>query len=297
MNNKICALIITYNEELHIARCLRSLDQIASKVYIVDSYSNDSTIKIISKFRNVEWVQNKFINHAQQYNFGLTHFDIKEDWVIRIDADEYLDEELRNSLIAFNPKVEVNAVYFNRYITFMGKLLRWGGMSSYWMLRMWRTGLGECENKWMDEHILVRDEKPIRLTGKLIDENLNSLSWWSVKHVNYSTREAIEILLNSTPDQINRSKVRNIKRVIRQELLKRCYNKFPLFSRPFLYFIHRFVFRFGFLDGIPGVIWCFLQGFWYRFLVDSKVYEIKKYADTHGVSLKSSIFILYDIRV
>lgn len=281
MKSKISFLILTYNESKHIKRCIDSILPVADKIYVMDSHSTDNTLDILSKYEMVEIKQNKFINYSMQFNYALDTFDINADWIVRIDADEYIDKELtsflRNNLNDI-PK-NVSGIYFNRYMTFMGKLLCHGGMSSYWMLRMWRTGFGRCESTWMDEHIILSGGDTIKANGKLIDDNLNNLSWWSHKHVDYSTREAIDILSresDASSHQLNGKWLGSKSE--RTRFYKKIYNKTPLFVRPFFYFFYRYFIMLGFLDGAQGFLWCILQGFWYRFMVDAKVYEIKKTA-------------------
>lgn len=288
----ITAIILTYNEEKHIKRCIESLIPFVDKICILDSFSTDKTLEIASKYQNVEFKKNKFLNYSIQFNTALDVFDIKSDWVLRIDADEIIDYQcsswLKRELA--NIQLSVNGIYLNRYMTFLGKTMTYGGMSSYWALRIWRNGYGRCEQRWMDEHILLSSGDTINASGKLIDDNLNNLSWWSHKHVDYSTREAIDILLKESIDnkpQIKADFFGSSSERIRY--LKSIYNTIPLFVRPFFYFIYRYVFKAGFLDGKEGFLWCLLQGFWYRMLVDAKVFEIKKIAKKENKTISSIV--------
>lgn len=278
----ITAIILTYNEEKHIVRCIESLQRSVKKICIMDSFSTDNTLALALQFPNVEVLQNKFVNHAEQFNFALDTFDIKTEWIIRIDADEYIDNALSDylSLDLYKVPHYVTGISLNRYIIFMGKLLKYGGMSRYWMLRLWRNGKGRCEQRWMDEHIVLIEGETIKARGKLVDENLNTLSWWAHKHVDYSTREAIDILINENivdTDKCIRASIWG-SAPERTRFFKSLYNKMPIFTRPFFYFIYRYFFLFGFLDGKQGFLWNLLQGFWYRTMVDAKVYEIKSLA-------------------
>lgn len=283
----ISAVILTYNEEVHIRRCIDSLLPIVDNIYVLDSYSTDATINILSEYEKVKVSQNRFLNYATQFNQALDFFDIESTWIIRIDADEYLDLNCRESLIYLSKNLpdNVNGIYLNRYMTFLGKLLIHGNMSSYWALRVWRNGYGRCEQRWMDEHILLSSGNTVNADGKLVDDNLNTLSWWSHKHVDYSTREAIDILLkekvsnNTLKGKFFGSSSERIR------FLKDFYNETPLFFRPLFYFIYRYFIKMGFRDGKEGFLWCIFQGFWYRMLVDSKVFEIKKVAKLENKSI------------
>lgn len=283
----ISVVILTYNEEIHIRRCIESLLPIVSHIYVLDSYSSDKTLEIISEYQMVEFKQHKFINYATQFNTALDIFDIQSDWIMRIDADEYIDSEcssfLRDNISTLSN--DINGIYLNRYMTFLGRLMVHGGMNSYWMLRIWRNGYGRCEQRWMDEHILLSSGNTVKAAGKLVDDNLNTLSWWSHKHVDYSTREAIDILLKEkdSSKQLKADFFGSKSEKIR--FLKNSYNKLPLFIRPFFYFIYRYFIKMGFRDGKEGFLWCIFQGFWYRMMVDAKVFEIKKFAKLENKSI------------
>lgn len=286
----ISAVILTYNEEKHIKRCIESISHVVEKIYVLDSFSSDKTLDILSEFDNVTVKQNKFINHATQFNHALNVFDISSEWVMRIDADEFIDLDLKSWLstrLMGLPK-NICGVNVNRHMTFMSNPLVYGGMSAYWMLRIWRNGYGHCEQRWMDEHMVLSSGLTVKANGKLIDDNLNTLSWWAHKHVDYSTREAIDILISEKTTDAHVDTVRKLKGL---------YNKVPLFIRPFLYFLYRYFFRLGFMDGKIGFLWCFLQGFWYRMMVDAKVFEIKSEAQKHNKSIKDVIKDKYGYEV
>ncbi|HGS4779803.1 TPA: glycosyltransferase family 2 protein [Vibrio cholerae] len=283
----ISAIILTYNEEKHIRRCIESLRPFVDQVYIMDSYSTDNTLDILGEYHFIQIKQQKFVNHATQFNTALRVFNITTDWVIRIDADEYIDKKLANWISSNLGSLDsaTTGVYVNRYMTFMGRLLEYGGMSSYWMLRIWRNGVGQCEQRWMDEHIVLSHGNTAKAEGRLIDDNLNTLSWWSHKHVDYSTREAIDVLLKDKSDYSQIKPSFFGVKAERTRYLKQKYNRLPLFIRPFFYFIHRYFFQLGLRDGKEGFLWCILQGFWYRTMVDAKVYELKKTAINEQKSL------------
>ena len=192
----LTAIVLTYNEELHLERCLNSLQSICSDIIIVDSFSTDNTNVIAAKF-NAKLFQNKWINYATQFNWGIENTNITTDWVIRVDADEYLDEELQDNLLKAlsSFKKEIVGVRIKRLMYFFDKPLKRGGMYPIWHLKIWRTGTVICEQRWMDERmVLLEDGEITSLEGDLIDDNLNKISWWSQKHNNYATREAIDIL-------------------------------------------------------------------------------------------------------
>lgn len=283
MRSSLSVIILSYNEEIHIERCLNSIKDIAQDIYLVDSYSNDNTIKIAKKV-GAKVIQNKWPgNHSKQFNWALESLDIKTNWVMRLDADEFIEPGLANEITTeLSITSDIKGFYLKRGHIFLGKKIRYGGNYPLNLLRIWKNGFGKCEDILMDEHILIdKGCKTKILKGKFWDHNLNNISTWTEKHNSYSTKEAIMQIQNSHFRKTSNSN-KNFKRLIKYEF----YEKLPKSFRAFLYFIYRYVFRFGFLDGYRGLIWNFLQAFWYRFLVDVKVYEIQKKANDNNLSIK-----------
>jgi len=298
---KVVFLVLTYNEEKHIERCISSIKGANAKILIVDSFSNDSTVEIAKKNKNVEILQNNWSTHANQINWALTHIDSDTDWVIRIDADEIMSDELifeiTNSLQ--NLSKEIKGVYLKRSIMFKGRLLKFGGIAKIPVLRIFRYGFGKCENRRTDEHIVINGSTT-SFKGDLIDNNLNSLSYWISKHNKYSSNEAIEFIL----DQHNQNRSKDFgmfslsmgphsKRWIKEKV----YNRLPISLRAFMYFIYRYIFLLGFLDGRKGFLFHFLQGFWYRFIVDQKIKELDDYMKSNNVDISSAALQCFNIDV
>lgn len=297
----VCAIILTKNEAHHLPRCIASLEGIVDSTLIVDCGSNDETLNIAIKL-GARVVSNPWLNYASQFNFGVSQVDSATQWVIRIDADEYLSRKLRKSLVAFMSEKklsEINGAYFPRRMAFMGREIRYGGVFPAYMLRLFRVGKGQIENRWMDEHIKVEGATVV-LEGELIDDNLNSLSWWTDKHNQYASREAVDLLnlefAFMKHDSVASAAVgtqAGLKRWVKEKI----YARLPTGFRALAYFLYRYVVRLGFLDGKEGTMFHFLQGFWYRYLVDCKVYEVKKYMSTHQCDVKLAIEKVLDIRV
>ncbi|WP_286856754.1 MULTISPECIES: glycosyltransferase family 2 protein [Sphingobacterium] len=275
----LTVIVLTYNEHLHIERCLKSLQAINADVFVIDSFSSDNTRDIAFKY-GASFFQNPWSNHANQINWALDNCSIKTDWVMRVDADEYLSTELINSInndlkyVAEN----VSGIRIKRLMYFMGKPLKYGGMYPIWHLKIWKNGKARCEQRWMDERMIISEGVTVELNGDLIDNNLNNLTWWTAKHNGYATREAIDILdkiygFTGVLEQ-NANLFGNSEQ--RRRWIKLKYLKMPLFIRPFLFFVIRYFLQLGFLEGKRGFIWSVLQCFWYRFLVDAKVNEALK---------------------
>lgn len=287
--NKVSVLILTYNEEKHIKRCLESLLKFTNNIFVVDSFSSDLTVEIAESM-GAKVYQNKWINYAKQFQWGLDNCPINTKWVMRMDADEYvlldLAIEITEKLDSINE--DVSGIYVKRRMHFKGKWIKYGSKYPEWLLRVWKYEEGYIEERWMDEHIVLKKGKTIHFKHDLVDDNLNDLSWWIQKHNNYATREAIDILnINYNFQKSNQIKSSLFgKQEQSKRQLKKFYARMPLFTRPFIYFVWRYFFKFGFLDGTRGLIWHFLQGFWYRFLVDAKIYEIKKKSRDIGFSIE-----------
>ncbi len=289
----LTAIILTYNEEKHIKRCILSLKNIAKKIVIVDSYSKDKTLEIAKKY-NVKIYKNKFLHQSQQVNWALSNIKFKTKWMLRIDADEYLTNDLKKNLIKSFNKINKNisGIIINRKVKFLDKEINYGGTSPHKSLRIWKTGLGKCENVFMDEQIIVKG-KIINIDGFLIDENLNSLSWWIEKHKKYAVREAINYFSEKSNLQKYR-KITNNKAMIKKYLKQNVYYKLPIFIRPIILFFYKFFLKLGFLTGWQGLLYCILQTLWYRFLVDVNILKIKKLIKNKKIHLNEIKNIKYN---
>lgn len=293
MNKKISlsVIILTYNEEQHIQRCIASVKDIATEIFIIDSFSTDGTTDVAKKNEAIIYQNKWHNNHSKQVNWAIENCDIETKWVMRLDADEVISEELANELrIELTEGSDIKGYILNRGHIFLGRKMLHGGNYPTRLMRVWEHGFAYCEDKLMDEHIVFNgDYKSKQLNGSFWDYNLNNLTWWTEKHNGYSVKEAVMQLrqkysLDSTVNH-NTNKQSKIKRFLKHSI----YEKFPKALRSFFYFIYRYIFRMGFLDGYEGFVWNFLQGFWYRFLVDAKVHEIEKKAQEEKVSVKEII--------
>lgn len=274
----LSAIILTFNEEVHIQRCIQSVFQMTKRVFLVDSFSTDRTVEY-ARTLGVEIYQHKFKNHADQFAWALENLPIETDWVMRIDADEIvspaLAEEIRTELSLNCPAT--HGYLFYRLVCFQGKKIRYGGMS-HWVLRLWRKGSAKIESRWMDEHMVLEHGNAKYLNGDFIDDNLNNMTWWTNKHNNYATREAIDLLnikYKFLPVSSNNDDLTFQARHVRW-LKENLYMHLPLGLRAFLFFCYRMIFRLGILDGTHGFVFHCLQGFWYRFLVDVKIWEVER---------------------
>lgn len=279
MKLDITVIILTYNEELHIRRCLENVCPIAKKVYVIDSPSTDNTVAICKEFPEVEVVVHKYPgNQAEQFNWALDNVKIDTEWVLRLDADEYLLPELVNELYSRVPSLpaSVTGVEFKRRHIFMGKWVK-RGIYPVIMMRMFRTGMGRYDARLMDEHIALKEGRPMVFDNDFCDHSLIDVSDYCRKHINYAEREACEVLDEefALSSHIDTSLTLG-EQAQEKHQKKGTYNKLPLFWRSFAYFFYRYFFKGAFFDGKEGFLFAFLQGWWYRTLVDAKVFECKK---------------------
>jgi glycosyltransferase involved in cell wall biosynthesis len=280
----VTAIILTYNEERHIARCIESLSGAVARVVVIDSGSTDHTEEIARSF-GADFLSNPWKNHATQFQWGLDNAGINTEWTMRIDADEYLEPELRDNIRRFcQMPGDANAAYFRRKMVFLGRPITHGLIYPAMILRLWRTGLGRMEQRWMDEHVIVEAPVTARLDGDLVDENLNDLGWWTAKHVGYATREVYEIVANHERECRTSTARALAGEARRKRFLKdNVYVRLPSALRSTLYFFYRYFLGLGFLDGKAGFYFHFLQAYWYRTLVDAKLYELERRAAELGL--------------
>lgn len=277
--NLVTTVILTHNEELHLARALASARLYSDRIVVVDSGSSDGTARI-AREGGADFLHNDWVNHARQFNWALEHAGITTPWVLRLDADEIIGEDLAGRILSDLPAMpaDVSGITFDRRHIFLGRWVRHGGRYPLRLLRLWRRGMGQVEDRWMDEHVVLSGGRTVHMAGRFEDANLKDITFFTAKHNDYATREALEVLIarHHLPigrhDQVEQTMSRQaaIKRMVKE----RIYNRLPFGIGPLGYFLYRYTVQLGFLDGRSGLIYHFLQGFWYRFLVNAKVVEL-----------------------
>ena len=269
----LTTIILTYNEEKNIANAINSVKEISKRIVVVDSYSNDKTVEI-AKSLGAEIYQNKWINYSKQFQFALTHTNINTQWIFRLDADEIISSDAAieiDRICKKNSETEINGIVVRFEVSFLGKSLKHGGIYPFKKLLVFKKDKGYIEDRSMDEHIILTEGKSVELKNDSFHRDYKDLSSWIDKHNKYSSRE-VEDYFNSNnkgSNQLNKSA--KIKRFVKMNI----YYKLPLGTRAHLYFLYRYYFKLGFLDGKEGKIFAFMQAYWYRFLVDAKIYERK----------------------
>ena len=278
MSEGITAIILTYNEEKNIRRCLDSIGSWCP-IVVVDSFSTDKTVQIAEEF-GAEVLQNKYLNHSSQWNWALKNVPVQTDWILAVDADFIVTDELKlkvDSLLSGDEK-EYNGFYVIHEYVFWGSHIRFGGVKKYW-LRGIRKGYGKADSSDLVDFRFNIEGDIKNIRAKMIEQNEkdDDFSFWVRKQDLFSFRLAVE-------EEVRRRGLlewEGEKGIfgnsdMRIKSLRDIWLRFPLFVRPFIYFIYRYFFALGFLDGIGGFIYHFQQGLWLRMVVDMKILEIRR---------------------
>jgi glycosyltransferase involved in cell wall biosynthesis len=274
MSADIAVIILTLNEEANIAQALNSVRDWASQVFLFDSYSTDQTLEIARQY-DCRIVQHRFVDYAQQRNMALDQLPIAAEWVLFLDADERLTDELKAEIATVCARGPVeNGFYLKRRLIWMGRWIRRGYYPT-WILRLFRAGKGRCEDRSVNEHIVV-DGQVGYLKHDFIHEDRKGLTEWLTRHNTYSTHEAKQLFRKDLRGQIEARLWRGSQAERKRWVRERVWNCLPPLLRPFLYFFYRYVVKGGFLDGTAGFIYHFLQALCFMMLIDVKYLEMRQ---------------------
>lgn len=269
----LTTIILTFNEEKNIANSINSVKNLSKRIVVVDSYSTDKTVEI-AKSLGVEVIQHPFENQAKQFIYAIDYLTINTQWIMRLDADEMISidavKEIEDICLT-NKNTDINGIVVRFEVNFLGKKLRHGGIYPFRKMIVYKKDKGYMEDRAMDEHIVLKEGKSIELKHDSYHRDYKDLNAWIDKHNKYSSREVRDYFLNTNLESKQLNKSAKIKRFIKFNI----YYKLPLGTRAHLYYLYRYYFKMGFLDGKEGKIFAFMQAYWYRFLVDAKIFEKK----------------------
>lgn len=263
----ISVIILQKNEVLHIKRCLEKLVPLeARQIFVVDCFSTDGSDKTAVEM-GAAVVQREWPgNQAAQFQWALDNLPIESSWILRLDADEYLTDELIGEIRDKLPRIEddVDGVVLKRrhIVGWLNNSWVKRGMYPTKILRLFRKGHGRSDMKVMDEHIVV-ERKVVEFDNDFVDHSLITFDEWREKHRNYAKREAQSYLSGERSTGEKAAK-------------KDAYYKLPRYFRAVAYFCIRYFLKGGFLDGRVGWRWHFWQGLWYRWLVDREIGRAKR---------------------
>lgn len=268
----ITAIILTRNEEVNIVDCIRSIISVAKRIVVVDSFSTDRTVEL-ARNCGAEVYQHSFENYAKQYMYAVDISKIETIWTLRIDADERFTPDSANELADIcntNMYTDVAGIVLRFKKNFLGRDLYHGGVYPWKKMNCYKTKYGTIEDRSMDEHIVLSQGTVVEMKNDCLHFDFKNLEYFINKHNWYSSRETVDYFENQK--NIKNKDELDFKTRIKMNF----YYKLPMGVRAHIYYIYRYYFRMGFLDGKEGKIYAFLQAYWYRYLVDAKIYETEK---------------------
>jgi glycosyltransferase involved in cell wall biosynthesis len=272
-------ILLSFNSEATLAATLTSARRVSDEIFVVDSFSSDGSVEVARSLGAVV-VQHAFEHYGVQRNWAIDHLPITNKWQLHLDADEWMNDRLVAAIEALPDEPEHSGYFLPRYLRFLGRILRHGGMSPTWHLRLFRTGVGRCENRKYDQHFLLSSGTSGRLPGEMIDDIRMPLTEWTARHNRWADGEVAELDSELTEGRLKPDARGNPAE--RKRYLRGKYNRMPLFIRSFVLFAYRYFVRLGILDGTQGLIFWFLQSCWFRFLVDAKIWEKRHAARLAG---------------
>jgi hypothetical protein len=264
-DSNITVIIPTRDESLHVARCVRSARPLG-RVIVVDCGSSDGTREIATA-HGAEVVQHEWEGHAGQKNWALRELDITTDWVLFLDADEYLPEaavaEMRDAVGAPG----VAGYYVARRYIFLGQELKHAWWYPDYQLRLFRRAGARCEDVQVHEHMIVDGEaRPLRVA--LMHENRKGLTAFIERHNRYAALEAAQIM-DPAADRKKGSWMGSWADR-RRAMKDRVWFRLP--GRPLIRFAWLYVVKRGFLDGRRGLLFCALIAM-YELMIDARLAE------------------------
>ncbi len=273
----LSAVVLTYNEEQNLPACLESLQALECPVVVVDSGSTDRTCGIAAGF-GATILEHPFVSHTEQWTWALANMPVDSQWILALDADQAITPELAEEIRRQLPTSQVDGLYISRRQVFRGRWIKHGGYYPKYLLKLFRRDKVFMDERDRVDHHFYVSGPCAKLRHDLVEINQkeNSIYFWIEKHNRYAallareerdresaaTAPALSASVFGTPDQ----------RTLR---LKQFWTRLPLFVRPALYFIYRYIFLGGFLDGKEGFIFHFLQAYWYRLLIDINLDELR----------------------
>ena len=280
-NIPISVLIPTRNEGQNISSCLAPLKGWADEIVIVDSQSTDNTLEIADA-AGAKVLQFHYEGGwPKKRQWALDTYNFKNEWILLLDADEILLDPIKEEIADAIQSNEFDGYWLRFQLFFLGRQLKHGGFD-LWKLFLFRHGKGRYEKRLasqdvsmsdieIHEHVVV-EGKAGRLKNPIRHENFNSLFRYIEKHNEYSEWEA-KVYVEGNADELPPTFWGS--QAQRRRWLKKLFFRVPGF--PVMTFMYHYVFRFGFLDGKEGLIYCGLKGV-QRFHSKAKVLELKRMA-------------------
>jgi len=278
----VSVIVATRNEAKNLPRCLDSLRDVG-EVYVIDSGSTDATPEI-ARSSGAKVIQFHYQGGwPKKRQWAMKNLPLAFDWIFLVDADEALTPELSEEIRRAIQNSDVNGYYISLRMYFLGRLLHHGG-AGFWKLSLFRRGKGgyECRLKDQDssmadmeihEHVIVEGATS-KLKNSLEHHNVDSLSRYIRKHDEYSNWEA-KVWVEGGARELAPAFFGT--QAQRRRWLKTKFLRLP--GASLWFFLFKYVFSLGFLDGIPGLIYCGFQAV-QVFHVKAKIFEMRRAANS-----------------
>lgn len=269
-------IILTKNEEKNIKKCINSVKEIAKRIIIMDSFSTDKTVKI-AKDLNCDIYQHEFKHYGAQFQHALDNCDIKTKWVFRLDADEEVSKESKEEIIKLcreNENTNVNGFIFRLQNNFLNKRMKHGFLSVLEKLCIFKYKKAYMEDRYLGEQLILTEGRSIKMKTLSYHNDYKDLDFWIKKMNWYAQREAKDFLYqkNKKQELSALDKPTKIRRFIKYNI----YYKLPSKLKVKLVYYYYHYIKLGFLDGKEGYYRDYLTVYWYRTLVEAKIFEVTK---------------------
>lgn len=262
-------LILTYNEEENISRCINSLSW-SDDIVVLDSLSSDSTQRLASSFSNVRVFERPFDGYASQRNYGLKSIEYKHEWLLMVDADEVVEEQLAQEIRSIQSQ-NYSIYRMRRKDFFYGKWLKRSSGYPTWFGRLLRIEDVQIEREINEEY--VTNGKVGHLNNHLLHYPFSKgIEWWFSRHNRYSSMEA-ELVVSDRGTEFDIRKLFSSDPVSRRKHQKALLYSLPL--RPLIVFFYLYIIKLGVLDGINGFKFSAMR-MCYEFMIDLKVKELQR---------------------
>ena len=270
------AIIMTKNEEKNIEDCLKSMKGFAKRCVVIDCGSTDRTVEI-AELNGADVYYHEFEYYARQFNWGIENTDIDTEWIIRLDADERFPEKLCDEIkqiISEHKDDDMNGIVMEADFYFLGRCMK-HGLRNKRKLMMFKRSCGKIEDRRRDAHSIISEGYTVCAKNKFLHYDFKDLNSYIKRYNWYATREMqdyIDYKKGASTEVINDPAIQKTRK-------KKFgfYYKCPKFLRAYMWFIYNYIFRLGFLDGKAGFLFYYFECYWYRLLVDAKIYEYEKF--------------------
>lgn len=275
----LTAIILTKDEEKNIAACLNSIAGFAKRAVVIDCGSRDRTAEI-AKSLGADVITHAFTYYAAQFNYGLDNANIDTKWTLRLDADErFTPAAIKKceQLMRKHENDDVNGIVMQADFYFLGRLMK-HGVTNKRKIMVFKTGIGRIEDRKRDAHTVLSSGRTVAISERFLHYDFKDLNSYIARYNWYAGRE----LYDYVAYQEGASQDANTDEALMRHRRKKfgLYYRAPRFFRAWLWFVYNYYFKLGFLDGREGYIYSYFEYYWYRFLIDARIFEYEKTGDT-----------------